>query len=616
MLLLVVILIAVGGAALKLLMDRQSMATMIDDYGQTLTSMPVPPGPATQAFASARQRAGSGDFAGAKSDLKRGVGLMAETATPPAVPEGAMPEAGPRGPSPADLGRAAEALPEKVRPFFKDHPDLLRQVMMVRMRAEGRVAPAEMEKHAERVMEAAAAGDEEKVKSILEEIRGSLGPAGGEGGRGPGGRVPGGGRMPGGRRMPGGGGMPGAGPRGAGEARGQVQQWITQGRRILAEARRTGADTKKAAELINRAEQLLARGNEQEAAEKMREAMGEMRGLAANAQRGPGRAPRGAPGMARRPGGARVGGGGGGPMAMPGILGTLLGRMQTESAAIMGAMEDIQNASVSLLEKNQAQVREILSSATSKLQAVGRGRAELNKELQAMQRAPREAPQEGPPRGLRGGPGMRRQNPDQPGGPFAEAAAEAQRRVHDLLGRALDEARTLSPEEYEEEREEMIERFVAALMAPPDERLTLEPGRGLRPGSAGLPPLELPAEEPADQAERDRLRERVRERLRMLHEPYLMLMTAGAEMEQVERLIGQAREAFTADKLVDAGKSVNHAADLIWQLLQIHRADLQAAKEDEKTGGAQPEKTPEASEGGRERPRRPAQRGPGPLGRP
>ncbi len=578
MLLLVVILIAAGGAALKLLMDRQSMATMIDDYGQTLTSMPVPPGPAAQAFASARQKAGSGDFGGAKSDLKRGVGLMDEAAVPPVTPPGPPPEAGPRTPSPEELQQAAEKLPEKVRPFFRDHPELLRQVMMLRTRAEGRVPPAEIEKHAERIMAAAATGDEEKVKAALGEVRQALGPAGGPGARRPGGR------------MPGGGWTPGAGPRGAGEARGQVRQWITEGRRILAAAR-PSANTKKAAELINRAEKLLASGKEQEAVAKMQEAMGLMRGMQGRAQRRPGRVPGAGARMVRRPGAD-----GRTPGPMPGMLGGLLGQMRMESAAIVGAMEDIQNASVALLEKNQDQIREILSSATGKLQAVGRRRAELDKRLQEMQRAPRAAPEGRRPMGPRGGQGNRRPGSGEPRGPFAPGPADDARRVHDLLGRALDEVRTLSPEEYEEQREDAIERIVAALMTPPDERLTIEPGRPPRPGGPGLPPLKLPDEEPTNQAERDKLREQVRDRLRMLHEPYLMLTSAEVEMEQVEHLIRQAREAFTADTLVEAGKSLNEASERVWQLMRIHRAEIEAAMpEAKKPGPSEPGDRDEAA---------------------
>jgi hypothetical protein len=580
---LVVILIAVGGAALRLLMDRQSMATMIDDYGQTLTSMPVPPGPASQAFASARERAGSGDYAGAKADLKRGVGLVSEAAVPAAPTGPPSPETPSRAPSPEELDQAAEGLPEKVRPFFRDHPDLLRQVMMLRTRAEGRVPPAEMEKYAERIMEAAAAGDEEKLKSILGEIRRALGPPGAQGGRRPGGRTPGGGRMPGG------------GPRGAGEARGQVQQWIAEARRILAQAKGAGADTSKAASLVNRAEQLLAQGKEKEAAEKMEEVMRELRGLAGRAQRRPRGAPRTGPRMARRPPGDAAAG------AMPGVMGALLGQMRSESAAIVGAMEDIQNAGLALLEKNHDQIREILSSATDKLKAVGRGRAELNEKLQEMQQEARRSPQGQRPGQVSPGQQRRQQRPGQAGPPFARAPQLDAERVHDLLGRALDEARTLSPEDFEKQREDMIERIVVSLLRPPDEPITLKPDEPLRPAGAGLPPLELPEEEPTAEAERAELREQVRERLRMLHEPFLMLANAQIEMDQVEHLVREAREAFAADELLNAGKSANHASDLIWQLMQIHRADLQPAKEDENAGEPQPRKTPDATEGGRQR---------------
>ena len=112
-------------------------------------------------------------------------------------------------------------------------------------------------------------------------------------------------------------------------------------------------------------------------------------------------------------------------------------------------------------------------------------------------------------------------------------------------------------------------------MRPPNEQISLAPGDPPRPAGIGLPPLELPTEEPTDPAEREKLREQVRQRMRLLHEPYLMLTNAGVEMEQLEHLIRQAREAFTADRLVDAGKSVNHASDLIWPLMQIHREDLE-----------------------------------------
>jgi len=589
MLVLVLVLIGVGGAAFKLLTDRQSMAAMIDDYGQTLSTISVPPGPAAQAFASAQERAGTGDYAGARSDLERGRGLVKETPIPSPRPQPLPGGDQPRGPSPEDLQRAVDELPETVRPFFRERPELLRQAMMLRLRAQGSVPPEELEKQTQRIIEAASAGDEEAVKSILAELRGKLGPPSPQGRQGPGGR------------------MPGRGARGAGEGRGEVGQWITEGRRILAQAQRAGVDTKKATELINRAEQLLASGKEGEARQRMQELMQQMRGMAGGAQRGPGRASRGGPRMARRPGGpGGLGGPGGpggpaGPGAMPGLLGALLGHMRSESAAIFGAMEDIENAGLALLEKNQGQVREILSSATDKLKAVGTGRSALEKNLQQMQRAPGPGPEGERPRGPRSGQGARSARPGQVRPPFAREPAVDARRVHDLLGRALDEVRTLAPEEYEKQREDMIGRIVVSLTQPPDEQITLAPGQPPRPAGLGPPPLELPDEEPTGSAERDKLREQVRERLRLLHEPYLMLTNTGVEMEQVEHLIHQAREAFTADKLVDAGKSINHVSDLVWQLMQIHRADLQAEKEDENAGEQQPEKAPDASEGERER---------------
>ncbi len=586
MLVLVLVLIAVGGAALKLLTDRQSMATMIDDYGQSLSAIPMPPGPAVQAFTSAQQRAGAGDYTGARSDLERGMGLVREAPIPPTTPQPPPGGDQPRGPSPEELERAVEELPETVRPFFRERPELLRQAMMLRLRAQRSVPPEEMEKQTQRIIEAASAGDEEAVKSVLAELRGKLGPVSPQGRQGPGGR------------------MPGRRPRGAGEARGQVQQWITQARQILSRARQAGANTKQASELVNRAEGLLAQGKEREAAEKMEEAMQHLRGVAANAQRRPRGAPRaGGARMARRPGGPgglRGPGGPGGPAgpgAMPGFLGALLGHMRSESAAIFGAMEDIETAGLALLEKNQDQVREILSSATDKLKAVGKGRSELDKNLQQMQRAPRAAPGGARPRGPRSAQGPRQPRPGQPGPPSVREPALDPRRVHDLLGRALDEVRTLSPDEYEKQREEMIGRIVVSLMRPPDEQIALSPGEAPRPTGIGLPPLELPAEEPTNPAERDKLREQVRERMRLLHEPYLMLTNAGVEMEQVEHLIRQAREAFTADKLVDAGKSVNHASDLIWPLMQIHRADLEPlAREGETTTEPVAEEAPSTPE--------------------
>ena len=138
----------------------------------------------------------------------------------------------------------------------------------------------------------------------------------------------------------------------------------------------------------------------------------------------------------------------------------------------------------------------------------------------------------------------------------------------------MDEVRSLEPEQYEEQREGMIRRLLVALMTPPGEEIRVPADQPPPSAGTGLPPLELPEEEPTDPAEREKLREQVRQRLRMLHEPYLMLENADIEMEPVERLIRQAREAFVGDELLDSAKAVNHASDLIWQLMQTHQAEL------------------------------------------
>ena len=414
-----VLLLGICGGTLKLYMDRQSMADVIGEYGQTLAALPSSSPEATQAFAAAAESARSGRFADARTQLSQGRTAAGQTAPsgipglPPGMPGMEQPGA-PPALSDADVREALAQLPADARPFFEKRPELFRRALMLSAAAR-QVAPDKWKAHRAKLLEAAAAGNEQQVEAVMREASRDLGLGGpGQGMRPPGRSGPGG-------AMPPGGGMPGM-PDVSNASPQELAAVIAQSRQMLAQAKAAGLDTSEVDALLNRAEQQLRAGNAQQAAGTMREAFEVVRkamaggggppGLAGGA---PGRSggvqrPRGGPGMgARGPGGmpgrgpgAMAGGPGGMPWgppgmggppqqaAMPGgmfpsVFGELLGEMQRESGVLATVMDDIENAGLALREKNQDQIREILAAAQSKIAAIGARREELGRELQAPQ---------------------------------------------------------------------------------------------------------------------------------------------------------------------------------------------------------------------------------------
>jgi len=549
MVVVVIALLAAGGGALKLYMDSQSMRGMIDAYGATLASLPLPPGPTSQAFVTARERAGAGDYATAQSKLKEGATTLAQTA-------GTGPGGQGPGLTPEMLKQALKEIPESARRFFEAHTDLLQEATRLRLAAgagQVDIPPDRLQKLVDEVVAAAGKNDEKGVRAALDKVRKGL--RRGRPGRGPMGGM-GGGEM---------------GQPGADELRGAIDQ----ARSILARARQAGMDTGRATAVLDEAESLLNRGKAEAAAGKLRELFGMMRQAVAGGRRGGGgRMPR--RGMAMRrggPGPAMPGGMPGGvPGFLPGMVGALLGEMRMESPLLHGILDDLDAAGSTIPETNGGQIREILGRATGRLLRIRKGRDDLEKTL-TEQQAQAQTEMRG---GGRGGPGQRPgmppRGPGQPRGPMPGGMPFDPRAAHDLIGRALDEARALSPEDYEAQKEEFIERVVVTLL-----------GRGRPGGPSGpavaspFPPIEAPKEEPTEAGARDKLETAVRDRLRIIQEPYTKLVGVGVDMTEVGRLIQEARQAVNAGKLTDAAKSTNHATDLVLRLVDMHRAELNKA---------------------------------------
>ena len=548
----VIALLAAGGGALKLYMDRQSMQGMIDAYGATLVSLPLPPGPASQAFVAARQRAGAGDYATAQSKLKEGATSLAQAAA--AGPGGQGPGTGP-APEPTQemLQQALKEIPESARRFFEAHTDLLREATKLRVAAAAGlvdIPPDQLQTLVDEIVAAAGKNDEKGVRAALDKVRKGL--RQGRPGRGP---------------------MGGMGQPGADELRGA----ISQARAILARARQAGMNTGRATAMLDEAESLLNSGKAEAAAAKLRELFGMMRQAVGGGRRGGGgRMPRG--GMAMRRGGPGPMTPGGMPGFLPGMVGALLGEMRMESPLLRGILDDLDAAGSAILETNGGQIREILGRAAGRLLRIRKGRDELEKALSEEQaRAGAEMRAAGAGRGRPGQrPGMPPGQPGRPRGPMPGGMPFDPRAAHDVIGRALDEARALSPEDYEAQKEEFVQRLVVSLL-----------GRG-RPGgptvASPFPPIEVPKEEPSEAEARDKLETAVRDRLRIIQEPYTKLADLGVDMTEVGRLIQQARQEVNEGKLTDAAKSTNHATDLVLRLVDMHRAELNRAM-----GEAKPE---------------------------
>ena len=604
----VVALLVAGGTALKLYMDQQSMLSMIGDYGQTIARLPVSSGPAAKALATANHYADRGEYATAREALSQAVTLVSQSpgaTTPPGLP-GQMPRGGgpvpglgfgpnpgdePPSPSDEEIDQAINnELPEETQAFFGEHRDLLSRLMVQNRITEGAIPPDQWSEYTGVVLSAAAQGDTETVKAAMERFDSAIRAA--RQGGGPGGP----------------GGMPGPGRMGEGGIEEAIRAQIGQARGIVAEAKKRGANTKKIENLIARAETLAGEGKFEEADAKLREVVGLMRSWGGGPQGGRGGRPGGGgrPGMGNRPGMRRPGMGnrpggpggppqGGNPMMMAQmILGALIGQMETEEPLIFGAIEDIENAGHAMLEYNQEQIREILNKAKEKLAAIPKKRIELDQQMSAaMQQGPPQGGQRPP--GNRGGEGPRGPRPDRrgpgqggpgggmgrgPDGPGMGGPANPQQ-VRNLLGRMIDNARNMPAEQYEAERDGLINRFIARLMggsggdAPPS-----GPVDGGMPTDVQLsaPRVEIPEEEPSDPEARDALETQVRGLMRLIQEPYIDLRQLELEidLELIDQLIDSARDDVNQGKLLDAAGNANHASELVFQLVQMHGPELQA----------------------------------------
>ena len=78
--------------------------------------------------------------------------------------------------------------------------------------------------------------------------------------------------------------------------------------------------------------------------------------------------------------------------------------------------------------------------------------------------------------------------------------------------------------------------------------------------------MELPAEEPSESSQRTQLEQALREEFRSAQELYLDLKRSGADLKTVEGLIGQAREALNAGRLVEAGETLTSAVTIMGDL--------------------------------------------------
>ncbi|MBM3475460.1 MAG: hypothetical protein FJX75_19520 [Armatimonadetes bacterium] len=438
----------------------------------------------------------------------------------------------------------------------------------------------------------------------------------------------------------------------------QLGMAIGQARNMLAQVQAAGVDVSKVAAIVDRADRELKAGSAEKAAASLREAfqvaqaammgggggpggMGRMSGTGGPpggrggsrggqgtfrprppGQGGPGMGmPGGRPGMGtgfpgQGPGMGMMAQGPGqgpGPQGMfPNVFGSLMGAMREDSGVLAALMEDIENASLSIREKNQDQVRDILTAARNKVASLTKRRETVGRELMAAQGPPAAAGGEG----MGMGPGTRpegwgpmgprqgrqrpgRQGPDgqQPGGegPGGQGLAGMFgglpmmgmmpgmfdfQRIQEVIGRALDDVRKMPDEQYAQQRDGLVQQFMWNLVAAVTGQLggpTPQEGAPVQ-GAGSLPPLQVPAEEPQDPAARRELETQIRNRLRLLQDPCAALAQVGADMRQVEAALSQARDAVNAGTLVEAAKATNQTADIVWQLTGTYQQQLEALK--------------------------------------
>ncbi len=568
-----VLLLLCVAAAAKFATDKAVAENAFQRYAAT-----VPPPVTDPRLVRASERAREGDMRGAAAELE-GV------ATPGPGRGASGPSGAGQGPGggPAGVpGAPGRGGPEQGSPLriTDEAKQLLEQHPELREKAFGAVAMAMARRRAgqdvsegrelfQKAMEAAAAGDARRTSELLDESAKAMAPQRGPmgGGRGPGGAD----RGPGGADR-----GPGGGDRGA--VGGDRMKRALEGlERQVAQAEKQGAKVGQLKGLLAQLRKATESGDRERARELLTKLTAQMReqrllpggGGPAEVRRPaeartPGGRPRAGPGWPGGPGGQggpRGGprGPGGGPMArgpgQPGegsplpspFFGAVLTTLRNEEDKLARLDEHLFNADRALLEKNQAQVREILGRAEHELAAIEEGRRRLAGMM-------RESPEPG---GAARQPGVA----ERLGRVLAQVRELLEARGRDLVTYSperapeamlelLDQVREMSDLEYAAARPTLWDQVLAKLRGPEPE---LPPIPGL-----GRPPRAGPEREPTEATTGE---EQVRAKLRLAREPYEERRAAGEDVSEVSEMLAETRELLAAGQYEEASSLMDEVLE-------------------------------------------------------
>ena len=352
----------------------------------------------------------------------------------------------------------------------------------------------------------------------------------------------------------------------------QMQQKFAQFQELVAEAQRTNRDPRQAFNLMSRADE-AARGGDMQAAERLidqaivaiRRAPAMQGGAPGGQSRGmtAGRGAGTAGDMMARRGAAGAGGremmpqgAGGGREMMPGrgapmgddggmqaMLRNLFSLVSMEERNLQYIWQNLQDAyemlgPTAVLESSAANLRQLVENALAQMQEVSQRRHEFSAMIEG---GPQIGQTPARPQG-----GRRPQDAD-----AGQAADQQQRQFQEMLqivtahvDEMLEYVREMSPEEFEEYRERLVQSLIGAVLDP----------QAL---------VEAKKAEPTPEQLQKQREELIRTKLRAAAPEFYKRKNAGEDVDDVEELFASSRGALYAGMLNEADEYVNDALKML-----------------------------------------------------
>ncbi len=300
-----------------------------------------------------------------------------------------------------------------------------------------------------------------------------------------------------------------------------LQKKGEQLKQALERATRQGRDVRAALLIAKRAEEAMMRGD-----------LAQAEDLADKALRAIAHAPRRQQaGRARRPGAARARPGVGAAPNPLRVLEVLFDMVRSEDTDLAAAYDSMENAGLALREKNQDQIRELLSFGKESLERIAKRREKVAQAIQPPQaRQGERRPRPGRP-GAPGGPGT---GPVPPG---AGVEDPSKLPLPQRLVSFLKHVREM-PEEAFEANKQRLAAIVFSMFMPPEPE-----GKKGEVDEAAV--------------------ERVKQKLRLASGPFAQRQMAGEDLSDVEERFRMAREALYNGRTAEAEDYTDEALKLL-----------------------------------------------------